>query len=600
MALRRRDWLAGAGAAAGAWPIGGQAAPQRSAENTLRLELAAAETAFDPPQTESSRYTNTVLGCILEAPLRYDYLARPVRLQPATAAAMPEVSADFRSVTVRIKPGILFSEHPAFGGKPRELVAADYVFSIKRFYDPRWNSSDLYLFEGAKPLGLAALRERAIKTRQPFDYDTEVDGLRALDRYTFRFRFADPNPHFLYTLAQGGLAGAVAREVVEQHGADIGAHPIGTGPYRLTQWRRGSLIVLQRSPTYRGETYEGAPADEPRARAIAQRLGGRRLPLVDRLEFHIIEEQQPRWLSFVNGQLDVLEVPGGFGTLAVPGGQLAPFLRKKGVQLDLSSAPDMSMHYFNAADPLVGGNAPTQVALRRAIALAHDSAGWRRHVRGGLAVPAQSVIAPFTSGYEEAYRSEMSEHDPAKARALLDLYGYIDRDGDGWRERPDGRPLTLRIASLSDTAARAGNEVWHRSLSAVGLNVDFEIAGWPELLKRSRAGSLMIWGYSWSAQSPDGGFFLGLGYGPNAAESNDARFMLPAYDRLYERLRVMPEGPERLALMREAKNLLVAYMPYKVFGHRLQADLMQPWVRNYWRHPFMRDVYPYVGLAPDG
>jgi ABC-type transport system substrate-binding protein len=238
------------------------------------------------------------------------------------------------------------------------------------------------------------------------------------------------------------------------------------------------------------------------------------------------------------------------------------------------------------------------VALRRAIALAHDSAGWRRHVRGGLAVPAQSVIAPFTSGYEEGYRSEMSEHDPAKARALLDLYGYIDRDSDGWRERPDGRPLTLRIASLSDTAARAGNEVWHRSLSAVGLKVDFEIAGWPELLKRSRAGSLMIWGYSWSAQSPDGGFFLGLGYGPNAAESNDARFMLPAYDRLYERLRVMPEGPQRLALMREAKNLLVAYMPYKVFGHRLQADLMQPWVRNYWRHPFMRDIYQYVELAP--
>jgi ABC-type transport system substrate-binding protein len=596
MMLRRRDWMAGAAATALHGAV--EAAPQRGADGTLRLELAAAETAFDPPQTESSRYTTTVLACILEAPLRYDYLARPVRLQPATAAAMPEVSADFRSITVRIKPGILFSEHPAFRGKPRELVAADYVYSVKRFYDPRWSSSDLYLFEGAKPLGLAALRERAIKTRQPFDYDTEVDGLRTLDRYTFRFRFAEPNPHFLYTLAQAGLAGAVAREVVEQHGADIGAHPVGTGPYRLAQWRRGSLIVLQRSPTYRGETYEGTPADDPRARAIADRLGGRRLPLVDRLEFHIIEEQQPRWLSFVNGQLDVLEVPGGFGTLAVPGGQLAPFLRKKGVQLDLTSAPDMSMHYFNAADPLVGGNAAPQVALRRAIALAHDSAGWRRHVRGGLAVPAQSVIAPFTSGYEEGYRSEMSEHDPAKARALLDLYGYIDRDSDGWRERPDGRPLTLRIASLSDTAARAGNEVWHRSLSAVGLKVDFEIAGWPELLKRSRAGSLMIWGYSWSAQSPDGGFFLGLGYGPNAAESNDARFMLPAYDRLYERLRVMPEGPQRLALMREAKNLLVAYMPYKVFGHRLQADLMQPWVRNYWRHPFMRDIYQYVELAP--
>ena len=596
MTLRRRDWLAAT--AATALHGAGHAAPARAPDGTLRLALPAAETAFDPPQTESSLYTVSVLACILEAPLRYDYLARPVRLQPATAAAMPEMSADFRSITVRIKPGILFSEHPAFRGKPRELVAADYVYSIKRFYDPRWKSSDLYLIENGRPLDLAALRERAVKLRQPFDYDTEVEGLRVLDRYTFRFRFADPNPHFLYVLAQGGLTGAVAREVVEHHGDDIGAHPVGTGPYRLAQWRRGSLIVLQRSPSYRVESYSGTPADEPRARAIAASLAGRRLPLAERLEFHIIEEQQPRWLSFVNGQLDVAEVPGGFGALAVQNGQLAPFLRKRGVQLDLEPAADMYMHYFNATDPLVGGNAPAQVALRRAVGLAHDSAAWRQHVRGGLAVPAQSVVAPFTSGHDEAYRSEMSEHDPAKAKALLDLYGYVDRDGDGWREQPDGRPLTLRIASLDDIAARAGNEVWHRSLSAVGLKVKFEIARWPELLKRSRAGTLMIWGYGWTAQSPDGGFFLGLGYGPNAAESNDARFSLPAYDRLYERLKVMPDGPERRALMHEAKNLLVAYMPYKVFGHRLVADVMQPGVRNYWRHPFMRDIYPYVEAVP--
>src|SRR5262245_12637103 len=111
MTLRRRDWLAGATATAlhGA----AQAAPGRAPDGTLRLALPAAETAFDPAQTESSLYTAMVLGCILEAPLRYDYLARPVRLQPATAAAMPEMSADFRSITVRIKPGILFSDHPA-------------------------------------------------------------------------------------------------------------------------------------------------------------------------------------------------------------------------------------------------------------------------------------------------------------------------------------------------------------------------------------------------------------------------------------------------------------------------------------------------------
>ncbi|NRF69254.1 bicyclomycin resistance protein [Aquincola sp. S2] len=592
--LRRRDLIASAAAV----PIGSAAAPQSAAggPKTLHLALAATETQLDPPQTESSRYTFQLLACILEAPLRFDYLARPPRLQPATAAAMPEITPDSKQITLRIRPGILFSDDPAFGGKPRELTAADYVYSIKRFYDPRWNSSDLYLFEESKLLGLSELRRAAIATRKPFDYDREVEGAQVLDRYTFRLRFAEPVPRFIYNLAHPYLTGAVAREVVERYGNDIGTHPVGTGPFRLTTWRRGSRLVLERSPSFRGDPYSGEPADDPLAQAIARRLAGRRLPCVDRIEFQIIEEQQPMWLSFLGGQLDTIEVPGSFGTLAVPNGQLAPFLRKKGIRLDLSQAADMSMSFFNGDDRIVGGNAPEKVALRRAIALAHDGAQWIRLVRGGLAVPAQSVVVPFTSGFDEAYRSEMSEHDPAKARALLDLYGYLDRDGDGWRELPDGRPLTLRIAALQNQAARDGNEVWYRSLKRIGVRVEFEIAGWAEMLKRSRAGALQIWGYAWSAASPDGGFFLGIAYGPNANESNDARFALPAFDRLYERQRRLPDGPERIALMHEAKNLLVAYMPYKVHGHRLQADLLQPWLLNYWRHPFMRDIYHYLDV----
>jgi ABC-type transport system substrate-binding protein len=592
--LRRRTLIAGAAAA----PVSAAALSPAAAggPKTLRLGLAATETQLDPAQTESSRYTTQVLACIFEAPLRFDYLARPTKLQPATAAALPEISADGRQMTVRIRPGILFADDPAFGGRPRELTAADYVYAIKRFYDPRWKSSDLYLFEDAGLLGLSELRREALAARRPFDYDRPVEGLQALDRYTFRLRFAEPAPRFVYNLAHPYLSGAVAREVVERYGTDIGSHPVGTGPFRLASWRRGSLLVLERSPSYRGDPYAGEPSDDPRAQAIARRLAGRRLPCVDRIEFHIIEEQQPMWLSFLGAQLDLIEVPGGFGSLAVPNGQLAPFLRRKGVQLDLSRAPDMSMSFFNGDDPVVGGNAPEKVALRRAIALAHDDAAWRRLARGGLAVPAQSVIPPFTSGFDEAYRSEMSEHDPAKARALLDVYGYLDRDGDGWRELPDGRPLTLRVASLQNQAQRDIQEIWHRSLRRIGIRVQFEIAGWAEMLKRSRAGTLQIWGYAWSAASPDGGFFLSIAYGPNASESNDARFALPAFDRLYERQRRLPDGPERAALMHEAKNMLVAYMPYKVHGHRLQADLMQPWVQHYWRHPFMRDVYHYLDV----
>ena len=133
-------------------------------------------------------------------------------------------------------------------------------------------------------------------------------------------------------------------------------------------------------------------------------------------------------------------------------------------------------------------------------------------------------------------------------------------------------------------------------MTAVGLRMEFDIATWPDLLKKSRAGALMMWGFTWVAASPDGGFFLGIGYGPNANESNDAHFNLPEFDRLFERQNVLPDGPDREALMRAAKNLLLAYMPYKVHAHNIVNDLQQPWVRGHWRHPFSRDLWRYVGV----
>jgi ABC-type transport system substrate-binding protein len=359
---------------------------------------------------------------------------------------------------------------------------------------------------------------------------------------------------------------------VEHYGNDIGAHPVGTGPFRLAQWRRASRIVLERSTSYRQRVYEGTPADEPIAQSIAAQLQGKALPLVDRIVVDIVEEAQPRWLSFLQGDFDWMAVPATFTPLAVPGGQLAPFLRKKGVQLQTELQAVMAMHYFSMEDPVVGGYTPDKVALRRAIALAYDEPADIRLLRHGMAIPAQSTITPHTFGYEEDYRSDMSAHDPARAKALLDVYGYTDLNGDGWREMPDGKPLVLRIASLASQEDRAANELWKRSLNAVGLKVEFDVSTWPELLKKTRTGGLQIWGFRWSAGSPDGGFFLSI----------------------YEEQRRLPDGPQRLALMRQAKDLLVAYMPYKVHRHDIVPVLLQPWLRHYWLHPFMRDTWQYL------
>jgi ABC-type transport system substrate-binding protein len=593
---RRRFLVAGAAAplasAVAETPVRG-AAPR-----TLRVAFPTPETGFDPAQVQDA-YSATIITHIFDAPLRYDFMARPVKLVPNTTVGLPEVSADFRTFTLRIRPGILFQDDPAFKGQRRELVAEDYVYSIKRVFDPRWKSQMLFELEPAGILGVDELRRRALKGT-PFDYAAPIDGLRALDRHTLQIRLAEPSPRFVNTLALATPLGAVAREVVETYGDAIMAHPVGTGPFRLAHWTRTSRIVLERNPTYRDETYEFAPpADAPQFAADVRQLHGRKVPLLDRVEVTIVEESQPRWLSFEQGALDQLAVPLDYGAIAAPNGEIAPHLARRGVQLHTTPMADITLSYFNMEHPLVGGYTPDKVALRRAISLAFDGERYIRQMHNGNAVPAQSPLVPGTFGYDTGFRTELSEYSPARAKALLDMFGYVDRNGDGWRERPDGSPLVLEMAAAPSQLDRRQNEQWKRFMTAVGLRMEFRVAQWPELLKQSLAGKLMMWGFSWQSGAPDSDLFFSLAYGPNRDSANDARFDLKAYDALYALQRTMPDGPERIAVLREAARLLVAYMPYKFIAHRIQLDLVQPWVLGFRRHPFTTRTWAYLDVDAD-
>ena len=581
-------------------PAGGAATPAPAAAlKTLRYAFPIAETNFDPAQV-TDLYSNTVIAGIFDAPLEYEFLAKPVRIRPATAAQMPEISSDFKTFTVRIQPGIYFADDPAFKGKRRELVAADYVYAIKRHYDPRWKSGKLYLLENAKILGLSELRKEAIAAKKPFDYDREVEGARALDRYTFQVRLAESQPRFVQNFVGGAILGAMAREVVEFYGDKIGEHPVGTGPFRLAQWKRSSKLVLERNPNYREVLYDENPPEGDAARqATAARFKGRKLPLVDRVEISIIEETQPRWLSFLNAGQDLIEqLPAEFTSVAIPNNQLAPNLKKRGLQMERYPRADVAVSYFGMENPVVGGYEPHKVALRRAIALGVDLEREIRLVRRNQAIPGQGPIGPETYGYEAAYKSEMSTYDPARAQALLDLHGYIDRNGDGWRDQPDGKPLVLEYATQPDQQSRQLIELWKKNMDVLRIRIEFKTAKWPENLKASRAGKLMMWGVGWSAGVPDGDTFIGLGFGPNKGQSNHARFDRPEFNRLYEAQRQLPDGPERLALMHQARDMMVAWMPYKVHAHRFATDLVHPWVIGYHASHFRGLFWKYVDVDP--
>jgi ABC-type transport system substrate-binding protein len=575
---------------------GAQPAPPK----VLRYAFRVAETGFDPAQI-IDLYSRTVTPHIFEAPYHYDHLARPAKIKPHTADGMPEVSADFRTWTVRLKPGIHFADDVAFGGRPRELVAEDYVYSLKRFADPRWKSPAWSYWEQFNLVGLGELRRRALDTKAPFDYDRPIEGVQALDRYTIRFRLEQPRPRFLEALAGGDLYGAVAREVVERYGDAVPAHPVGTGPFRLAHWRRSSLIVLERNPAYRDVRYDAEPApDDADGLAMLARFKGRRLPMIDRVEISIIEEEQPRWLSFLNGQHDLLEiVPPEFIDVAMPNGQVAPNLARRGVQGFRNVRPDIQIVLYNMEHPVVGGYAPERIALRRALNLAVDLEREIRLVRRGQAIPAQSPVLPHTVGYDPAFKSENGDHDPARARALLDMYGYVDRDGDGWRDLPDGSPLLLQMATQPDGLSRQFTEVRKKDMDAIGVRIEFLPAKWPENLKAARNGKLMMWMVGLSAAAPDGQPSLARYHSRQIGGQNMARFKLPAFDAIYERMETLPHGPEREAMFAEAKKIAVAYAPYKSLVHRIVSDMAHPRLVG-WRRPlFWQDWWHMVDLVEE-
>ena len=566
-------------------------------KKVLRYAFEVAETSLDPVKIQDI-YSRTLTPHIFESLLRYDPLARPIKVRPLTAEAMPTHSDDFRVWTVKLRPGIYFASDPAFKGQRRELVAEDYVYTFKRFADPA-NTSPVWTgLADERLVGLAEARQAALDSRQPFDYDRPVEGIKALDRYTLQVRLEKPRPRFLETFAAGDLFGAVAREVVEFYGDQIDAHPVGTGPFKLVQWRRSSLIVMERNPEFREMFYDAEPAaDDAEGQALLARFKGRRLPMIDRVEVSIITEQQPRWLSFVNGEADFIERLGPeFFNVAMPGNKVAPNLAKKGIRAYQQLEPGSLYYLFNMEDAVVGGYGADKVALRRAIGLGLDVQTEIRLVRNGQAVVSQSPIIPYTSGYAPDFRSEFGEYSPARAKALLDVYGYLDRDGDGWRELPGGQPLVLRVASQPTQRDRQIAEVMKKSMDAIGLRVDFELAQWPENLKAARAGKLAIWGVGGAAAGSDGQGALARFDSKQIGGQNMARFKMPEFDALLERMRVIEDGPERDALFDRAKRLAAAHMPYKFRMSRLLTDMSYPELVGYRRPVFWQEWWQYVDI----
>ena len=566
------------------------AASPADPSKVMRMAFEGADDGFDMVRT-SNFYSHWAAGAIFEPLLTYDYLARPAKLVPAVAEAMPEIADGGKTYTFHIKKGIYFTPDAAFKGVRRELTAEDYAYSFKRFLDPKNRSPSANFLEG-KIIGLDALAATAKKTGR-FNYDAPVAGLQVLDRYTLRIRLNAPDYNFLYVIAYTGL-GAVAREVIETYGEQSGMHPVGTGAYMLQQYVPRSKIVLKANPDYRGFVWNFQSSGEPWDTQIVRDMRGKKMPQIGRVDISIIEEEQSRWLAFQGKQIDLDKLPQAAAPTVLNGNKLNAEFAAQGIGLYRLAEPEVTYTLFNFKDPVVGGMTKEKIALRRAIAMVYSVQDELTQLRRGQAIKAEMLIPPGVVGHDPTYRSSLA-YDPVLANKLLDRFGY-KRGADGYRTMPDGKPLLLKIQTEATAASKIASEIWKRGLDQIGIRVEFPVSNFADNVKAAAECKLMMWGGAWIADFPEGENFMQLLYGPNAGQGNNGCYQSPAFDAMYVKAIALPPGDERNQLYVQMNRQMEADTAWSVHSSRIRNWLVRPWVKGFKKHPLLHSDWQYLDV----
>ena len=510
-------------------------------------------------------YTNKEVSKVYEGLFEYDYLKESFQLVPNLATELPTISADGLIYTIKIKKGVHFQDNVCFaGGKGRELVAEDFVYSLKRVADPHAQSSWFSLLYN-RIEGLDAWREK-YKDRAIADCAEAVSGLKALDKHTLQITLTKPWPQLNYILAMS-FSYAVPQEAVSYYGKEFLNHPVGTGAFILEEFKpQLNKLVYRKNPTFRDKFFPSEASEKYEHMLVD---AGKKLPMVDKIITYILPEEQPRWLKFQKGKADIIDLSHASMALEVVNkdGVVLP-LQEKGVQL--SHEPEQAVYYyvFNNGHKLFKNN----IKLRQAIALAFDREGYNQLFYKGTALPAQSLIPPGLGGYQAAYTNPYNAYNVAKAKQLLAESGY-----------PEGKGLPLiSLEGGADTLSRQKGEFFQKCMAQIGVKVKVVPNIFPELIKKIHQKQTMMHALASIGSYPDAADFLNLLYkdaqkiGGMGANFSDAE-----YNALYEKATVMQPSPARRDLYERLNRIAAEKLPAIYVIHTKHPILYHGWVKNY-------------------
>lgn len=531
-------------------------------QKVLHTYLSGVVPSLDP-MFVTDRYSHTVTRQVYEGLYQYHYLKQPYSLEPVIAEGMPKVSKDGRTYSINIKKGIFFIDDDCFeqnNGKGRELTADDVIYSFDRVMKSPTTKGILF----------ADLMRKTVKQ------------IIKKDTYSIIFKLNHRTPFFpdMLTRPNGFI---VAKEAVKFYGKDFCKHPVGTGPFKLDEYGMNDKIILVKNKKYNSTLYpnEGAFNDEAKGLLKAK---GHALPFLDKVVIYILPDEEPRWMNFLKGVIDIVVPDKDTYYNAFPvAGELAPKLASLNIRVIKMLKLETNFFIFNLRKGIFTNNKK----LRQAVSLAFDTEKYNALFRNNQVVLANWLLPPNTFGYEADARNPYIGKNLKKAKDLLKQASFNMKNAP-----------KLKVLVRDSLAGKQIGKFFQTEMKEIGIKVELIQKKFSEIIKQ-----LPTWkAYDiaflrWRIDFPIVEDPLRLLYSEAASPGpNRSGYINKKYDKLYNKISNLPEGLEKFQLIKKARKIAREDVPLVPLFHPMLITLHHNYVKNYKPHLLVGDMFKYIDI----
>lgn len=517
-----------------------------------------------------------VMGVVYETLYQYSYLKDPYEVEPLLAADLPKYSKDGKTVEIPIRQDVYYH------GTKRKLKAEDFITAWKRMAIPSIQAQGFWLFEG-RIVGFDDYKKKVKEAKdKPIEELLKIDvpGFQAKDDHTLIVKLTRPYPQFLYILTlpfTSPLPLEILKDKMDEKG-NINETLIGTGPFYMQQWKRGNVIILDKSSDFHPDFYPTKGNQKFKKEGLFVDAG-KLLPLMDRVKLRIIKEEQPAWLEFLSGKLDKTQIPkDSYGEAITNKVELTDSLKEKKIQL--ASSPEASFYYlhFNMKDEVIGKDKK----LRQLISQAIDREEFITLFLNGRGTKMTHSLPP---GIPDRLENPKLKYDYAPQRIA--------------QYKPKKIELTLDLPDSTSFSRQLG-EFLARQLKPVGIQLKVVFNTSSSIREKIKNAHYQIGFSRWILDYPDAENVYQLLYGPNAAPGpNATNFNHPRFNELYRITADMNPSPKRMKLISEMDAIIQEELPWIYLTNRIAFRLHQNWLKNYRQAEMILNKFKYYRVDPE-